>query len=134
MAAPYDGKKILVVDDDRDILGAIETTFKDVGATVITAADGNTAVTLATDQKPDVVILDAMLPRRSGLLVLEKLKAKKPPGSKPYVVMITGNPGKRHQAFAEGLGAEGYLNKPFAMDRLVEIVEKLLAKDSQTQA
>ena len=41
MAAPYDNKKILVVDDDRDILAAIETTFKDAGATVITAADGD---------------------------------------------------------------------------------------------
>lgn len=128
MAAPYDGKSILIVDDDPDILTAIEATLQDSGATLLTAADGNTAVMLALEKQPDLLILDAMLPQRSGFLVLEKLKAKKPRGSKPYIVMITGNPGKRHQTWAESLGADDYINKPFRMDRLVESVEKLLAK------
>jgi DNA-binding response OmpR family regulator len=128
MAAPYDGKKILIVDDDPDILTAIETTLKESGAEIMTAADGNTAVTKALEQLPDLLILDAMLPQRSGFLVLEKLKAKKPLGSKPFIIMITGNPGKRHQTWAESLGADDYINKPFRMDRLVESVEKLLAK------
>src|SRR5512143_2027866 len=128
MAAPYDGKTILIVDDDTDILGAIETTLKDTGASLLTATDGNTAVTTALEKSPDLLILDAMLPQRSGFLVLEKLKAKKPRGSKPYVIMITGNPGKRHQVWAESLGADGYLNKPFRMDKLMEQVQNLLAK------
>ena len=75
------------------------------------------------------MILDAMLPQRSGFLVLEKLKAKKPRGSKPYVIMITANTGKRHQAWAESLGADGYINKPFRMERLIQSAEALLAKD-----
>jgi DNA-binding response OmpR family regulator len=128
MAAPYDGKKILIVDDDPDILTAIEATIKDSGASILTATDGNTAVTTALEQQPDLLILDAMLPQRSGFLVLEKLKAKKPRGSKPFIIMITGNPGKRHQTWAESLGADDYINKPFRMDRLIESVEKLLAK------
>lgn len=128
MAEPYDGKTILIVDDDPDILTAIETTLKDTGVNLLTATDGNTAVTTAIDKQPDLLILDAMLPQRSGFLVLEKLKAKKPRGSKPFVIMITGNPGKRHQTWAESLGADDYINKPFRMDRLVESVEKLLAK------
>jgi DNA-binding response OmpR family regulator len=128
MAVPYDGKTILIVDDDTDILTAIETTLKETGAAILTATDGNTAVTTALDKQPDLLILDAMLPQRSGFLVLEKLKAKKPRGSKPFVIMITGNPGKRHQTWAESLGADDYINKPFRMDRLVESVEKLLAK------
>jgi DNA-binding response OmpR family regulator len=128
MAEPYDGKKILIVDDDTDILTAIEATLKDTGADILTATDGNTAVTTALEKLPDLLILDAMLPQRSGFLVLEKLKAKKPRGSKPFVIMITGNPGKRHQTWAESLGADDYINKPFRMDRLVESVEKLLAK------
>jgi len=130
MAEPYDGKKILVVDDDPDILTAIETTFREAGAEMYTAADGNTAVTLATEHEPDVMILDAMLPKRSGFLVLEKLKGNKPKGGKPYIIMITANPGKRHQVWAESLGAEGYINKPFAMERLVEAVEKALQKNT----
>ncbi len=128
MAAPFDGKSILIVDDDREIMTALETAFKDTGAQILTASDGNTAVTLALDKNPDLLILDAMLPQRSGFLVLEKLKAKKPRGSKPYVIMITGNPGKRHQIWAESLGADGYLNKPFRMDRLFESASALLAK------
>ncbi len=128
MAEPFDGKTILIVDDDSDILTAIEMTFKDTGATILTAADGNTAVNLALDRQPDLMILDAMLPQRSGFLVLEKLKARKPRGSKPFIIMITGNPGKRHQAWAESLGADDYINKPFRMDRLVESATKLLAK------
>lgn len=128
MAEPYDGKSILIVDDDTDILGAIEAVFKEKGATILTATDGNAAVNVALDKKPDLLILDAMLPQRSGFLVLEKLKGKRPLGSKPYVIMITANTGKRHQQWAESLGADGYINKPFRMDRLVESVEKLLAK------
>ncbi len=128
MAAPYDGKKILIVDDDSDILQAIQATLQDSGSEILTAQDGNTAVTMAIEKQPDLLILDAMLPQRSGFLVLEKLKAKKPLGAKPFIIMITGNPGKRHQAWAESLGADDYINKPFRMDRLVESVEKLLAK------
>lgn len=128
MAEPFDGKSILIVDDDKDILTALETAFKETGAEVTTATDGNSAVTLALENNPDLLILDAMLPQRSGFLVLEKLKAKKPRGSKPYVIMITGNTGKRHQVWAESLGADGYINKPFRMDRLFESASALLAK------
>lgn len=128
MSEPFDGKTILIVDDDRDILTALETVFKETGAEVSIASDGNTAVTMALANHPDLLILDAMLPQRSGFLVLEKLKAKKPRGSKPYIIMITGNTGKRHQVWAESLGADGYLNKPFRMDRLFESAQALLAK------
>ncbi len=83
MAVPFDGKSILIVDDDQDILTALELAFKETGANVTTASDGNTAVSMALDKKPDLLILDAMLPQRSGFLVLEKLKAKKPRGTKP---------------------------------------------------
>jgi len=129
MSEPFDGKAVLVVDDDHDILTAIEMTFKDAGAEVMTATDGTTASTMAQEKSPDLIVLDAMLPQRSGFLVLEKLKAKKPRGSKPYVIMITGNTGKRHQMWAESLGADDYINKPFRMERLVESARNLLGRD-----
>jgi len=128
MAEPFDGKNVLIVDDDTDILTAIEVAFKETGAEVSTATDGATAVKVATDEEPDLIVLDAMLPQKSGFLVLEKLKAKKPRGSKPYIIMITANTGKRHQAWAESRGADGYINKPFVMDRLIEAAGKVLAK------
>jgi DNA-binding response OmpR family regulator len=128
LAAPFDGKSILVVDDDPEILTAIKTALEDTGAAIKTASDGNNAVMIAETGNPDLVVLDALLPKRSGFLVLEKLKAKKPRGAKPYVIMITANEGKRHRAWAESLGVDDYLNKPFPMERLLASAEKLLAK------
>lgn len=128
MAATLDGKSILVVDDDPDMVTALTTVLDGTGATIETAGDGNQAIEKAAQFDPDLVILDAMLPKRSGFLVLEKLKgATRKKGSRPLVIMITGNTGKRHQVWAESLGVDGYLNKPFRMERLVERMEQLLA-------
>ena len=130
MSETFSDKKILIVDDDPDIVTAIRTAFGESGAQLVEAGDGNTALELAEKDEPDLIVLDAMLPKRSGFLVLEKLKGKKPRGSKPYVIMITGNQGKRHQQWALSLGVDEYLNKPFRMERLINSAEKLLAKDA----
>lgn len=128
MAATLDGKNILLVDDDPDMITALTTVLDGTGASIQTAGDGNQAIEKAAQFDPDLVILDAMLPKRSGFLVLEKLKgAARKKGSRPLVIMITGNTGKRHQIWAENLGVDGYLNKPFRMERLVERMEQLLA-------
>jgi DNA-binding response OmpR family regulator len=123
----HSGKTILIVDDDPDILTAIATSLADMGAAIETATDGNTAVALAEQKQPDLVILDIMLPQKSGFLVLEKLRQGKPRGSKPRVIMITGNQGRRHKQYAEALGVDEYLNKPFRMEKLLESTEKLLS-------
>ena len=89
--------------------------------------DGNAAVLSAESGTPDLIVLDAMLPKRSGFLVLERLKGKKPRGSKPYIIMITGNQGTRHKTWAESLGVDDYINKPFSMDTLLDKADKLLS-------
>lgn len=123
-----EGKSILIVEDDPDMAFALRTLLSDTGATIQTAADGNAAVEAAAEFDPDLVLLDAMLPKRSGFLVLEKLKGpKKQKGARPFVIMITGNEGKRHQVWAQSLGVDGYFNKPFRMERLMESIEKLFA-------
>lgn len=126
------GKKVLLVDDDPDILTAMSVAFNETGAEVMTAADGNKAVEVATQAAPDLVVLDMMLPKRSGFLVLEKIKPERKAGSKPLVIMITGNPGKRHQAYAETLGVERYMNKPIRMERLIKEAEVLLGVSQET--
>ncbi len=127
MSTALDGKSILIVDDDPDMVTAIRAVLGDTGATLETAMDGNAAIEKASECDPDLVVLDAMLPKRSGFLVLEKLKGpRKKKGERPLVVMITGNAGKRHQVWAQSLGVDGYLTKPFRMERLVESVENLL--------
>ncbi|MCI0463349.1 MAG: response regulator [Gemmataceae bacterium] len=118
MIAP---RTILLVDDDPDILGAMQAVFARRGYRVLTAADGNMALALAECEQPDVVVVDMMMPRKSGFLVLEMLKGR--PGGPP-VIMITANEGSRHRAYAELLGADDYLRKPFTLEVLVESVER----------
>jgi len=127
MSQTLDGKKVLLVDDDGDILTSMQAAFEPTGAVIETANNGNKAVELAEKNQPDLVILDMMLPGRSGFLVLEKIKAKKPKNSKPYVIMITGNQGARHKQYAESLGVSEYFTKPVKMDKLISTAERLVA-------
>ena len=118
-------KRVLLVDDDSDILTSMQAAFEPTGAVIDTANNGNKAVEIAEKNQPDLVVLDMMLPGRSGFLVLEKIKAKKPRNAKPFVIMITGNQGARHKMFAESLGVSEYLNKPVKMDKLIATAERL---------
>ena len=119
-------KKVLLVDDDQDILTSMQAAFEPTGAQIDMASNGNKAVELAEKNQPDLIVLDMMLPGRSGFLVLEKLKSKKPKNSKPHVIMITGNQGARHKMYAESLGVSEDFNKPVKMDKLIATAERLL--------
>ncbi len=132
MAAELDGRKILIVDDDPDIMTAITTVFEEMGADLITATDGNMAVTRAQEHKPELVILDMMLPKRSGFLVLENIKrlGADSDSEVPKVIMITGNPGSRHKVYAQAQGVDIYINKPFRMENLIVAVKKLLGLET----
>ena len=127
MAEQLKDKRILLVDDDNDILTSMQAVFEPTGATIEVANNGNKAVEMAEKNNPDLVVLDMMLPGRSGFLVLEKIKARKPRNSKPFVIMITGNQGARHKMYAESLGVSEYFTKPVKMDKLLATAEKLLA-------
>jgi len=100
MSESLKDKRILLVDDDSEILTSMQAAFEPTGATVDTASNGNKAVELAERNQPDLIVLDMMLPGRSGFLVLEKVTAKKPRTAKPFVIMITGNQGGRHKMYA----------------------------------
>ena len=117
-------KRILLVDDDYEIIESMKMTLEARGYQILIARDGNQGLALAERENPDLLILDMMMPKRSGFLVLEKLLRTKP--TLP-AIMITANEGSRHKAYAEMLGVKDYLRKPFPMDRLLESVEKLLA-------
>jgi DNA-binding response OmpR family regulator len=116
--------RVLVVDDDAEIIDTVQFALKQKGYEVLIARDGNQGLAMAEKDQPDLVILDMMMPKRSGFLVLEKLKTL---GNEVKVIMITANEGSRHKAYAEMLGVHEYLRKPFAMDKLLECVERLLA-------
>jgi DNA-binding response OmpR family regulator len=130
-ASALDGKRVLLVDDDNDILTSMQAAFEPTGAIVESANNGNKAVELAEKNQPDIIVLDMMLPGRSGFLVLEKIKARKPRNSKPFVIMITGNPGARHKMYAESLGVSEYFTKPVKLDKLIATAEKLVGGTQQ---
>jgi len=117
-------KKILIVDDDFEIIDSIRYALEGDGYIVVVARDGNQGLALAERENPDLMILDMMMPKRSGFLVLEKLRRLR--DTPLPVIMITGNEGSRHKAYAELLGVSDYIRKPFAMDRLLGAVETLL--------
>ena len=121
---PTQGKRILLVDDDAEIIEAMRYALESKGYTILVARDGNQGLAMAERDDPDLVILDMMMPKRSGFLVLEKLRRSRPVPMR--VIMITANEGSRHKAYAEMLGVDDYIRKPFAMDRLLASVDRLI--------
>jgi DNA-binding response OmpR family regulator len=117
--------RVLVVDDDVEIIESLRYALGAKGYEVLIARDGNQGLAMAEREDPDLVILDMMMPKRSGFLVLERLRRTRPVPIK--VIMITANEGSRHKAYAEMLGVDDYIRKPFAMDRLLDSVDRLLS-------
>lgn len=118
--------RVLIVDDDRDILESIEAAFLSEGALTLTAADGDEAVRICHEDPPDLVILDMMLPKRSGFMALEKIKGHE---DSPLVIMVTANEGRRHQAYGESLGVDAYMLKPVPLGRLLDKAVELIDKE-----
>jgi DNA-binding response OmpR family regulator len=117
-------QRVLLVDDDHEIVESVRYALESNGYDVLVARDGNQGLAMAEREDPDLVVLDMMMPKRSGFLVLEKLRRSRPVPLR--VIMITANEGSRHKAYAEMLGVDDYIRKPFAMDRLMESVKRLL--------
>ena len=117
-------KRILIVDDDHEITDTLSFALRAQKYDVIVARDGNQGLSLAEKENPDLVILDMMMLKRSGFLVLEKLRRTRPVPIR--IIMITANEGSRHKAYAEMLGVDDYIRKPFPMERLVNSVNSLL--------
>src|SRR5262245_15119858 len=116
-----DKKLILIVDDDYELSDGIRAVLENLGHKVIQARDGQQGKQMVYNQRPDLVILDMMMPRMGGYPVLEHFRDK---NDAPPIIMITANEGSRHKAYAEFLGVVDYIRKPFAMERLLEAVER----------
>ncbi len=121
---PPQQRTILLVDDDHEIVESMRTVLENKGYRILVARDGNSGLMVAERENPDLLILDMMMPKKSGFLVLEKLKSR--PGGLIPTIMITGNEGSRHRAYAEMLGVRDYIRKPFAMEKLVRAVERVM--------
>ncbi|MCI0458260.1 MAG: response regulator [Gemmataceae bacterium] len=117
-------KTILIVDDDSELSDGLRAVLEKQGYRVIQARDGQQGKQTIYNQRPDLVILDMMMPRMGGYPVLEHFRDKP---DAPPIIMITANEGSRHKAYAEWLGVVDYIRKPFAMERLLEAVQRGLS-------
>jgi DNA-binding response OmpR family regulator len=116
-----DRKLILVVDDDIELSDGLRSVLERQGYRVLQARDGQQGKQMVYQHKPDLIILDMMMPRMGGYPVLEHFRDKP---EAPPIIMITANEGSRHKAYAEYLGVVDYIRKPFAMERLMESVNR----------
>lgn len=116
--------RVLVIDDDRSILEVVELALLERGYEVLLADDGAEGLFRVERDRPDLVILDMVMPRRSGLTVLERLKQWK--GECPRIIVMSANDEPKHREFALTAGADAFLAKPIDIELVIDQVDILL--------
>lgn len=129
MAQPIEqhhGPRVLVVDDEPQVVWVVRFGLECEGYEVVTASDGAEALAAVAEHHPQLMILDVMMPGVDGWTVLERLR-ERPSDERPRVVMVTALASPQDKAKARELGAEAYLVKPFDIDELVGVLDGLVA-------
>lgn len=116
--------RVLVVDDDEGVRESLEVMLNDLGCEVLLAQDGHAGMARAERDAPDLVILDLMIPQRSGIAVLDNIKSRRV--HQLPVIMMSGSTESRHREMAESRGADGWLHKPFDIPHFMQTVQGLL--------
>jgi DNA-binding response OmpR family regulator len=116
---------VLVADDDADIVRFVEVNLRLEGYQVVTARDGQEALTKALDLQPDVVLLDVLMPRIDGYTVCARLREDRRGAAIP-VILLTANFISADQEVARRAGADDFIVKPFDPDELMGRVKALL--------
>src|SRR5437868_1981065 len=117
--------KILIVEDEPNMIAGLRDNFEYEGYGVITAPDGVAGLERALAESPDLIILDVMMPRMSGLDVCKQLKAKRP--SIP-IIMLTARGQEVDKVIGLELGADDYVTKPFSIRELLARVKAVLRR------
>ena len=118
---------ILVVDDEPHIIKMVEFKLRNQGYETISAVDGNQALEMALTRKPDLILLDVMMPGLDGFQVLSKLKAQEETKELP-VIMLTAKGQERDVVTGFGKGADDYIIKHFSFPELIARVNRALSK------
>ena len=119
--------KILVVDDEPNIVLSLEFLMKQAGFQVRTAADGEAALAAIAAEQPDLVLLDVMMPRKNGYEVCQAIRAN-PDWQSVRIVMLTAKGREVEREKGLAFGADDYITKPFSTQEVVERVRELLAE------
>ena len=120
-------KKILVVEDEESLLRLESILLSSKGYNVVGVKDGKSALEMAAKEKPDLIILDIMLPEMDGIEVCRRIKADPATSSIP-VVMLTSKKSRQDVEIGTEAGASAYITKPFKTAMVIEVIEGLLGK------
>jgi CheY-like chemotaxis protein len=120
-------KTIMVVDDNPDIITIVKTILEGKGYTVLSACSGSELLSLLKNSKPDLIILDIMMPEMDGLEVLTRLKGVTETASIP-VILLTAKVQYEDVLGGYKLGADYYITKPFTSTQLVNGINLLLGE------
>jgi DNA-binding response OmpR family regulator len=117
-------KRVLLVDDDAELVETVRIALITRGYEVLTASDGAEALARVERDRPDLMVLDLVMPRRSGLTVLDRMH-RTAMRSTP-IIMMTGTDELRHRDAARLRGVSVFLSKPFSIEQLLVEVETIL--------
>jgi len=121
-------KKILIVDDEQDIVESLKFVLESYNYTCYCAYNGEDGLKLARDIIPDLIILDVMMPRINGYKISRLLKFDKKYKDIP-ILMVTARSQEEDKLIGEETGADEYITKPFDLDEVVTIIKRYLEKE-----
>lgn len=117
-------KRVLIIDDDEGLTEPLQLAIEAEGYEVLTAHDGNEGLMKIERDAPDLVLLDLVMPRRSGFAVLDSIINNKQRA--PKIVMVTGNSEPKYRELALDRGVDRFIPKPYHIEDLVQTVNELL--------
>jgi DNA-binding response OmpR family regulator len=119
---------VLIADDDEDILQLVAYRLERAGYRILTASDGQEALSIALDRDPDLAVLDVMMPKLTGLEVTERIRAE---GKQMPIVLLTARVQDEDLARGFEAGADDYIRKPFSPEDLRARVQTILGRTSR---
>jgi len=122
-----DAATILLADDDEDLLGGLKISLTREGYQVVTTGHGTKVVTLAARFKPELIILDVIMPGMGGIEVCREIRLR---GGRTPVLMLTAKSEREDREAAAAAGASAYVTKPFKLSDLLGTIRQLIAGSS----
>ena len=124
-------KRVLIVEDEKSIVDIVRFNLEKEGYAVLTAYDGDAGLSAAREEKPDLILLDVMLPKRNGFDVCRILREE---GDNVPVIILTAREGESDKVLGLEIGADDYITKPFSMRELLARVKANIRRTAMLQA
>jgi twitching motility two-component system response regulator PilH len=123
-----EGTKVLIIDDSPTVLAALKRMLRSAGYVTVEALDGERGVELAREERPDLIFLDIMLPGMNGFAALRMMRRDAVAKTIP-IIMMSGNEQATEQFYAQRIGADDFMKKPFSRFEVFARIERLLDPD-----